>query len=306
MSFISNSTGAFYDRSVAQMRALREAAEGLQTSIATGVELQRGSDDPVAASRLRALTRLEVRGETEEENALRLEQDLSEASNQIGGVIDVLQRVRELSVAAASDTVGENGREAIADELDQIFEEVFARSNSLSLTDAPLFAGTGGAPAFTLNPDGSVSYNGNDDIGTVPVAPGTDIERGVSGSQVFEFDVNGTPTNTFAVIADLAAALRVGGSVDPSQAAQDALLGIDSAIDNANRSQTVIGTRLAWVESIQQDQQNRAIDVAEKRSEIADTDLAETIVRLQQTLTALEASQTSFTRVSNLNLFNVL
>lgn len=306
MSFVSNSTGAFFDRSIAQMRNLRESAESLQTSIATGVQFQRGSDDPVAASRLRALTRLEVRGETEQENAARLEQDLSEAANQIGGVVDVLQRVRELSVAAASDTLGEDGREAIANELDQLFEEVFARSNSLSLTDAPLFAGTGGAPAFTLNPDGSVTYNGNGEVGTVPVAPGTDIERGVTGEQVFEFDVNGTPTNTFAVIADLAAAMRVGGAVDPSQAAQDALLGIDSAIDNANRSQTVIGTRLAWVESIQQDQQNRAIDVAEKRSDIADTDLADTIVRLQQTLTALEASQTSFTRVSNLNLFNVI
>lgn len=306
MSFVSNSTGAFFDRSIAQMRNLRESAESLQTSIATGVQFQRGSDDPVAASRLRALTRLEVRGETEQENAARLEQDLSEAANQIGGVVDVLQRVRELSVAAASDTLGEDGREAIANELDQLFEEVFARSNSLSLTDAPLFAGTGGAPAFTLNPDGSVTYNGNGEVGTVPVAPGTDIERGVTGEQVFEFEVNGTPTNTFAVIADLAAAMRVGGAVDPSQAAQDALLGIDSAIDNANRSQTVIGTRLAWVESIQQDQQNRAIDVAEKRSDIADTDLADTIVRLQQTLTALEASQTSFTRVSNLNLFNVI
>ena len=72
MSFVSNSTGAFFERSLGQMATLRTSIEDLQTQIATGVRVQRGSDDPVAASRLRALTRLEVRGATEEENAARL------------------------------------------------------------------------------------------------------------------------------------------------------------------------------------------------------------------------------------------
>ncbi len=305
MSQVSNSTGAFFERSLGQMGDLRSSIERLQSEIATGERIQRGSDDPVGAARLRALTRLERRGETEEENAARLGQDLSEASNQIEGIVSILQRARELSVAAANDPVGENGRAAIAEELEQMAEEMFARSNTLSITGAPLFAGTAGDPAFVRDASGVVTYNGNNQNGTVPVAPGTEIERGVTGEQLFEFDDNGTPSSNFAVLTGLAAALR-GSAVDPAQASQDALSGIDSALDNANRSQTVIGTRLAWVESIQQNQQDRAIDVAEQRSEIGDTDIADTIVRLQQTLTALEASQASFTRVSSLTLFNAL
>ena len=305
MNFVSNSTGAFFDRSIGQMGDLREAVERFQTQIATGQKLQRGSDDPVGAARLRALERLEVRGATEEENAARLEQDLSEGANQIDGVISLLQRARELAVAAANDPAGENGRTAIADELEQMADELFARSNSRSITGAPLFAGTTGDPAFIRDASGNVTYIGNSESGAVPVTPGTEIERGVTGDQLFEFDVNGTPTNTFAVITAFATALRTSGA-DPVLASQDALAGLDAAIETANRAQTVIGTRMSWVDAIQQDQANRAVDVAEKRSAIADTDLAETIVRLQQTLTALEASQTSFTRVSSLNLFSAL
>lgn len=305
MPFVGNSTGAFFERSLGQLSSLRGTIERLQTQIASGVRIERGSDDPVGASRLRAIERLERRGATEAENATRLGQDLAGSASEIEGVVEILQRARELAVAAASDTIGEKGRAAIADELEQMADELFARSNARSITGAPLFAGTAAAPAFTRDANGVVTYNGNNQNGTVPIAPGTVIERGVTGAQLFEFDVNGSPSSAFAVITDLAVALR-GGVADPGAAARDAIAGIDAGLDTANRSQTVIGARLAWVESIQQDQQNRAVSIAEKRSEIADTDISDTIVRLQQTLTALEASQASFTRVASLNLFNAL
>jgi len=305
MSFVSNSTGAFFERSLNQLATLRESAEGFQTQIATGERIQRGSEDPVAASRLRSLTRLEVRGATEEENAARLRQDLEETSNQISGVVSLIQRARELAVQAANDTQGESGRAAIADEIEQLADEMFTRSNAISITGAPLFSGTASAPAFTRAPDGTVTYAGNGQVGTVPVAPGTDIERGITGDQLFEFEVNGTPTSNFAVLTQLASDLR-GGSTTPQQAAQDALAGIDEALDAANRNQTIVGTRAAWVEAIEDDQAERSINIAEKRSEIGDTNIADVIIRLQSTLAALEASQSTFSRVSNLTLFNAI
>ena len=305
MVFVGNSTNAFYERSLTRMGNLRNSLEELQTQIATGVQIERGSDDPIGAARLRALDRLKQLGETEAENAARLGQDLTESANAIGGVVEILQRARELAIAASSDTLGASGLAAIADELEQMGEELFARANTSSITGVPLFAGTAGDPAYIRDPSGTVIYNGNGQVSTVPVAPGIDVDRGVTGPAVFEFNLAGGPSNTFAVIGDLAAALR-GGTPDPVQSARDAIAGLDAGLDSANRSQTVIGARLAWVESIQQDQQLRAISFAEKRSEIGDTDVADAIVRLQQTLTALEASQASFTRVSSLTLFDLI
>ena len=182
---------------------------------------------------------------------------------------------------------------------------MFNRANAQTLTGEPLFAGTASGPAFVRAADGTVSYNGNADIATVPIAPGTELERGVTGEQIFQFDVNGTPSSAFAVLSGLSAALQPG-SADPAAAARAALDGLDAALESTTRSQTVLGTRLAWVEVVQDNQTTRALTVAEQRSDLGDTDLGEAVARLQQTLAALEASQLSFTRVANLTLFNAL
>ena len=305
MSIISNSTQSFFNRSLGQMTDLRNSIETLQTQVATGQKLQRASQDPAAAARLRAISRSEALREIEEDNAAKLGQDLESAATELEGISAIILRARELASQAGSDTNGPSAREAIAAELEQLSEELFTRANGLTLTGEPLFAGTAGGPAYLRAPDGTVTYNGNTDSAAVPVAPGTEIERGVNGPAVFEFDVNGTPTTTFALISGLANALR-GGAIDPGAIARDAIAGFDAALDASTRNQTVIGTRLAWVDVVQQNQFDREIATAEERSRVGDTDIGDTIARLQQTLTALEATQTTFSRVSSLTLFNAL
>lgn len=305
MTFVTTSTSAFFERSLDQMSRLRGSVERLQDQIATGQRIQRGAQDPAAAARLRALSRRESLARVEEDNAVKLQQDLNSGSVELEGVTDLLQRARELAIQAANDTTGPEGRAIIAQELEQMGQELFTRANGVTLTGEPLFAGTAGGPAFTRDATGTVTYTGNDDGGAVTIAPGTDIERGLSGRQVFEFDLNGTPTSTFAVIAGLANAMR-GAAGDPAAAARDAIDGLDAALESATRSQTILGTRLAWVEQVRDNQLDQEVLRAEQRSEAGDTDMGEAIARLQQTLTALEASQTSFSRVSSLSLFNVL
>lgn len=305
MSFVSNSTGSFFNRSIAQMADLREAIERIRTQIATGHKIERGSDDPAAAAQLRSIARRGALARVEGDNAARLGQDLGSASTELEAVTALLQRARELAVQAANTPTGEDGRQAIAFELEQLSEELFSRANGTTLTGEPLFSGLSSDPAFTRDALGNVTYNGTPASGAVPVAPGTAIERGLPGSEVFQFDLGGTPTSAFAVLGGLAATLG-GGSPDPAGAALAALDGIDAALDTASRAQTILGTRMAWVEQIQQQQADRGVALAERRSRAGDTDTAEAIARLQQSLTALEASQAAFARVSSLSLFNAL
>lgn len=305
MSTVSTSTGAYYTRSLAQMNGLRESLEELQTQIATGQRINRGSQDPAGAARLRSLARVEALADIQQDNAAKLGQDIDFAADQVGGVADILIRARELAVRGGNDTLDDVARDAIAQELEQLGEELFDRANGLTLSGEPLFAGTAAGPAFVRDASGTVTYNGNDDIGTVPVAPGTDIERGVTGRQVFEFDLGGSPTNTFAVFANLVDAFRTGGP-GTAAAAVAQIDGLDAALDGVTRNQAVLGTRLAWVEVVQDNQAERDIAIAQQRSQVGDTDIGEAVARLQQTLTALEASQASFARVSSLTLFNAI
>ncbi len=273
MPFVNNSAGTFFDRSLAQMANLREGIERTRAQIATGNRIERGSDDPAAAAQLRAVARREALSGVEGDNAARLGQDLQSASDELEGVNTLLQRARELAVQAANTPTGAVGRQAIGFELQQLSEELFSRANGTS--------------------------------GAVPVAPGTAIERGLPGSEVFEFNLGGSPSSAFAVLGTLVTALTTGAP-NPEGAALAAIDGIDTALDTANRAQTILGTRLAWVEQVQTQQADRDVALAERRSRVGDTDIAEAIARLQQSLTALEASQAAFARVAELNLFRAL
>jgi len=305
MSSVTNSTGSFFNRSLAQMADLRAGIERTRGQIATGRRIERGSDDPAAAAQLRNVARREALAGVEGDNAARLGQDLGAAANEVQAVTEVLQRARELAVQAANSPLGADGRRAIAFELEQLGQELFARANATSLTGEPLFAGLSSGAAFTRDAAGNVTFAGTPTSGAVPIAPGTAIERGLPGSEVFQFDLNGTPTSAFAVLGGLALALQ-GGVADPAAAASAAIEGIDAALDTTNRATTILGTRMAWVEQVQVQQGERGVALAERRSRVGDTDIAEAIARLQQTMTALEASQSAFARVSSLTLFNAL
>lgn len=305
MSSFSTSFGGFFERSITQMNGLRRQIDRTQAQIATGQRLERGSQDPAAASQLRVLDRQARLGEAAGSNAAQLGQDLGLADRELQSVADLLQRARELAVAAANDPAGPNGQAAIAIELAQLETELFARANATSPEGNPLFAGLAPGPAFTRDAAGTVTYNGTADVGAVPLAPGTAIERGLPGSQIFQFDVGGVPTDAFAVLGALTAALTSGVG-DPAAAARDAIGGMDAALDSVSRAQTILGTRAVWADMIQTEQRNRAVDLAERRSEVGDTQIGDAIIRLQQSLTALEASQSAFARVSGLNLFRVL
>jgi flagellar hook-associated protein 3 FlgL len=305
MPSITNSTGSFFNRSLAQMAELRAGIDRTRTQIATGRTIERGSQDPAAAAQLRSVARREALAEVEGDNAARLGQDLEAAADELQSVNDLLQRARELALQAASAATGADGRQAISFELAQLQQELFSRANAVSLTGEPLFAGQSTSEAFTRDAAGNVTYAGTPESGAVPVAPGTAIERGLPGSEVFEFDLGGTPSSAFAVLGTLVSALQ-GGAGDPVAAANASLAGIDAALDTTNRAVTILGTRSAWVEQVEQQQADRRVALAERRSRVGDTDIADAIARLQQSLTALEASQAAFARVSSLTLFDAL
>lgn len=305
MSAITGSAGSFFNRSLAQMSDLRASIERARSQISTGRRIERGSQDPAAAAQLRSVARREALAQIEDDNAARLFQDLGSAANEIENVTQLFQRVRELTLQAANSPTADRGWESIAFELDQLGEQLFTRANAAALTGEPLFAGQSSQDAFTRDAAGQVTYAGTSESGAIPIAPGAAIERGIPGDAIFQFNVKGSPSSAFAVIADLAAAMK-NGAIDRPAAALDALPGIDAALGSLGKAQTIIGTRMGWVEQVEAQQNERSLALASRRSRVGDTDVADAIARLQQSLTALEATQAAFAKVSKLTLFDAL
>lgn len=302
MTTITNGTLAFYRRAALQMGDLRRSAEDLQNQLSTGERLTRSSDDPVAASRLRMLARDERLATIDATNARRTAENLELAGNALETIASDLIRARELALWAASETLGDTERKAIGEELEQLRIRIMSAANARDAGGNALFGGETSGNAYEMNGAGVVSYIGTASAGEIDLGQGQMLSRGQTGPEVLNFTTGGTATDVFAFLGTLATELQAGA--DPVTAARDALPGMDDAIDALTRAQTVAGTRIAWIEVIQDRQIDQSQTRAQRTSDAGGVPFAQTVAELQQMLTVLEASQAGFTRLAGLTLFD--
>ena len=71
-------------------------------------------------------------------------------------------------------------------------------------------------------------------------------------------------------------------------------------------AQSLQGVRTQRLEDIGERLTDNALALTERRSTLEDTDLTETITKLQQKLTTLEAAQAAFARISQKSLFDLI
>ena len=301
---INLSTGAFYERSSRQIGGLRARAETLQQQIGTGERLERSSDDPVAAARLRMLSRTERIANVDTRNSQLAEADLSLADQTLDSVVDIVVRVRELAVRANSSTLNDEQRSAISTEVASLRENLVVLANTRNISGHALFGGQTAGNAYVDNGTG-VQFVGTPDITPLEIGEGQSVEPGLAGPEIFEFTTANGPTDLFAVLGNLAAALATGGqtAMDASSAALEEL---DIGLEKVTTAQTVVGSRLNWIDLMSDRRENNAERIAEERADVGGADIAVTMTRLQETLTILEASQASFVRLANLSLFSML
>lgn len=299
---ISLSTGAFYERATRQMGDLRKQATTLQQQIGTGERLDRSSDDPVAAARLRTLARTERMAQIDARNSSAATSDLQLTDSALESVADVVIRVKQLATQAGNDTLNEGQRASIGKEIEALGGNLLAIANSRNATGHALFGGQTAGDAYTLTGT-TVSYSGTATLDSIPLGDGQSVQPGLIGPDAFGFSVGATTTDLFAVIGGLAVALQ-GGAADPAQAARDALTTLDAGLEKVTTSQTVIGARMGWVEMLDDRRTAMGELVSNEQSQIGGADLATTMTRLQEMLTVLEASQASFVKLANLSLFN--
>jgi flagellar hook-associated protein 3 FlgL len=305
MTTITNTGGAFFDKSRTDMKALRSQAEALQGQLSSGSRLERSSDDPLAASRLRALSRQQSLSRVDTATAARAGADLTLADGAMTDMADAIIRAQELATRAASATLTPEQRGAIGAELDQIHGNLVSLANTRDSNGHALFGGKSIGDAYKLDAAGNAAYVGSAQVEELPLGEGQSVARSMTGPQVLAFtDKAGNPTDVLASVKALSDALRTGTA--PTTAATDALASLQTGLDTLSTAQTVVGTRLAWIDLTTE----RRTDVAELRSaeqaDLGGTDIASTMARLQETLTVLEASQASFSKLSGLSLFDQL
>lgn len=299
------STSGFFDRAQINFSDLRARAEQLQAQVGGAGRITRSSDDPIGAARLRTLFRADSSQAVASANADQAKIDLTQVDLTLVSLGDLVARARELALQAASGTLPDSQRKILGIELASLHDSLFALANTADSNGHALFGGGANGAAYVRDSAGNALYAGTVVGPTLDIGDGGSIARTLTGPEILTVATSAGSSSILAVVKGLADALK-GASSDPQGAARGALEGLDAGTSAIARAQTVIGTRLAWIDQTVDRQQNMSQSRTAEEDAIGGVDIASSVAQLQQTLLVLQASQASFARLSSLSLFDVL
>jgi flagellar hook-associated protein 3 FlgL len=286
-------TSQMFDRPTSMMATLTQQADKLQVQIATGKRIDTPSDDATAWQRLDTLKRADA-GDAAYGANIKLAQGLlAQSDSALENAGTQLQRAQELSVQAANGTLSAENRTAIRAELDVIIDDLVSLANTRDVRGQPVFGGAGSEAPYVKNSDGSVSYVASGEASAVPIDERNTVATSVSGDRAFG--------EMFAVLAAICDA--VAGGEPPSGEALD---GLQAATEQVSAARASVGARGIRLDFELQRFTDVGLDREEERTSLESTDVTAAITELQKTLTILQATQASFTKLSGLSLFDYL
>lgn len=296
---------ALYDITAKRMSDLSAQAAAVNTQISTGSRIQQPSDDPLASARLASLKQVGADATQYGSNLTLSASLLQQSDDALGAVSTDLQRVKELALRASNDTLSDDDRQSIAAELDGIVDSMMTTANTTDSRGIPLFSGADGQVPFAKNADGSVAFQSSGTPPSIPVSATSSVAATESGARVFGAIPNGQggTTDMFAIVKGLADTLRAGGSSDDVAAS---MTQIDAASDQVTNVRASVDARASRVDLESKQSDAAATERESERSALADTDVDAAVVKLQQLSTTLSATQATFSKLSQLSLFNYL
>jgi flagellar hook-associated protein 3 FlgL len=294
------STAQTYQRSMALMSNLSAKADLQQSQIATGKKVMAPSDDPGAYRQLAGIKRVDASEQAYAANVTTAQGIIDQTDDTLSNIEVQLQRASELITNAGNGTLSDADRDSIGKELDSIRDTLFALANGKDSRGQPLFGGATGDLPYVKAADGTISYASSGEPAGIPIGDQTVMQVGVTGDKAFASG----GSDMFSVIADFVAVLRGGGDVKAASAT--AASGTADVLSNVTLAHASIGARGTRLELVADQLSYAATARDDARSAVEDIDLAATISDFQQTLTVLQATQASFTKLTQLSLFDYL
>jgi len=166
-----------------------------QLQVASGKRIINPADDPSGATRLLGLAQTLGLTRQYQANADAAENRLTLEESALGGVTDLLQRVRELALQANNGTLDRVARAGIADEVNERLEELLSLANTKDSDGEHLFAGyQGNTKPFAQTAAGTFTYAGDEGQRFLQIGPSRQVAVGDSGTDVFRAILNGNGT----------------------------------------------------------------------------------------------------------------
>jgi len=209
-----------------------------------------------------------------------------------------LTSAQTLGVEGANGTNNTQNRQAIAQEIQGIQQEILGLANT-TYDGQYLFSGTATTTQpYVADPSSvsGVTYNGNNNINSVEISEGQAMPINLPGSQLFS---NAT-TNVFQSLQDLYTALNTNGDVG------SATTEVQNALNYVSTQQTFYGNSVDRLNNAQTFLTQEQTQLSVTESSTLAVDMATAVTNLSQTITTQQALLAAGGKISQLNLFDYL
>ncbi len=301
-SRIAREQSLYAARAGTEVPALRRDLAALQEQLITGRRVNRPSDDPSAFAQARMLDSLDGQyaqfGRTVDSSRLWV----NRTADQLDTLTDRFAEAHEEGLRALNGTLNDGDREAVADRVEALLEEVIDGLNARADGEY-LFAGNRTTTA-PFDADGAPTG----DLGgarTRQIGPNTTLAINVSGERVLDTGEGHTIVES---LQNLVAALRPGvpdGPLPPvslEDAAEQVAVARDHLIDLGAE----VGATARRLGHAELSLQNASIETQRHRSTLEDADYFETVSAFQQTQTTLEAALATTASIAQTTLLDYL
>jgi flagellar hook-associated protein 3 FlgL len=304
MAAMRISTSVIYDTNVSTLNRQQANQLQLQQQISTGRRVVKPSDDPVAAARALEVAQSVSQVNQYAENQGTADDSLTILESKIGAISELVQYVKERAIQAGNAALSPLDRSVIGTDVQAQFETLVGLGNSTDANGEYLFSGyKGDTQPFQPGSSGNIQYFGDQGQRTLEVSQGRLLPVSDNGEELLMRVPNGSGgyTDLFTVLKDFITDLNGPGTNYQTTIGQ-----LNTALDNVLRMQTRVGSRQVEVEALRNINDDLKLQYAERTDRLTGLDYASAISDLQQQQTYLQASRTTFTRVSGLSLFDFL
>ena len=303
------STSLFFDRSVNQMVSGQSQLAKTQTRLSSGKEVVNPSDAPDKATAIQRLKSVLKKQDSFSSNIEGAQNRLIAEETALKGVNDVLTRIKELSIQAANGTLGPRDKELVAIEVEGLTQDLLSLANTQDVNDNYVFSGSRvQVQPFQKNSFGNVTYFGDETRNEVQVSEQRYIRFNRTGTDVFGRVLRETGSGDtvgkgfFEALSDLASGIRESNTSAINQGIDD----LDQASFNIAVATAQVGSEMASVETQREVNEETVLQLRTILSNIEDLDYSEAVTQMQKDMLALQATQSSFSQISNLTLFNYI
>jgi flagellar hook-associated protein 3 FlgL len=303
------STNLMFDRAAKQMTSSQTNLAKSQAQLAQGKQIINPSDAPDQASTVQRLKSILSRQDSYQTALNTVQSRLQGEDSTLSSVSDLLIRAKEIAVQANNDTLSPDNRKALGVELQGLRDQMLSLANTRDSSGNFLFGGSKVTQApFISVAGGSPQYAGDQTRMSVMVGENRSMPINRTGTDAF-VPVNRTmPDGTtqgvgfFNVMDDLIK----GVNTSDRPKMQGGLGELDTLLGGLSMARANIGSGLKGIDQQTGVIEDTILNLKTTLSSVEDLDYAKAITKMNQQMLSLEAAQSSFAKISQLNLFNYI